>query len=463
MAAPPVELPSDAAAKQPSPLVPSGERTHPSEPHKPAGPQRSRRSGWWFWLIVLALGGAGWHYRAELEPYVAPIIQPFNPPKPTRPPQRAITVGTAKVRQRNVSFYLNGLGTVTAFKTVTVRSRVEGELLRVLVKEGQPVKEGDLLAEVDPRLFQAQRDQAEGQLGRDQAALKSAQLTMARYQQLLDTKIVTAQQIDEQVSLVQQAQAAVKTDEALIANANLQLEYCKITAPISGRIGLRLVDSGNIVRANDPTGIAVITQLQPIALVFTIPQDDINRVQKRVREDAGLSVEAFDRDFSHRLAVGKLVAIDNQVDPTTGTVRLKAVFENEDEMLFPNQFVNVRLLVETKENAIVAPTAAVQRGPSSLYVYVLQEDETVALREVEIGEAEGTDTVILDGLQPGDVVVTDGLDKLQPGAKVVTKGKKKPDGGADAKGKGDQPAESKAEGTPPTSTKAAPSPAKAST
>ncbi len=430
MAAPPVDLPADSAAKRAAKPASHLERLAPAEPNK-STTQPRRSYGWVFWLIVLALGGASWHYRAELEPYVAPLVQQFSPPKPTRPPLRAVAVGTTKVRQRDVSFYLNGLGTITAFKTVTVRSRVEGELLRVAVQEGQPVKEGDLLAEVDPRLFQAQLEQAEGQLARDTAALNSAQLTLTRYKQLLETKIVTAQQIDEQFSLVQQAEAAIKSDQALIDNAKLQLNYCQITAPITGRIGLRLVDSGNIVRANDPTGIAVITQLKPIALVFTIPQDDISRVQQRVREDAELPVEAFDRDFRKRLAVGKLVAIDNQVDPTTGTVRLKAVFDNEDESLFPNQFVNARLLVETQKEAVVAPTAAVQRGPNSLYVYVLQDDETVALREVVTGANEGTDTVIREGLAVGETVVTDGLDKLKPGDKVVTKEKKKSDNGGD--------------------------------
>ncbi|MDP1796648.1 MAG: MdtA/MuxA family multidrug efflux RND transporter periplasmic adaptor subunit [Planctomycetaceae bacterium] len=460
MAAPPVDTPSDAAAKRLAKPLSTADRP---TPNKPTESTHHGRGAWVFWIVVLALGGAGWHYRAELEPYVAPITNQFSPAKPTRPPQRAVTVGTAKVRQRDVNFYLNGLGTVTAFKTVTVRSRVEGELLRVAVQEGQPVTEGDLLAEVDPRLWQAQLEQAEGQFARDQAALKSAQLTLDRYQQLLATKIVTAQQIDEQLSLVQQAEAAIKTDQALISNAKLQLDYCRITAPISGRIGLRLVDSGNIVRANDPTGIAVITQLQPISLVFTIPQDDISRVQRRVRDDSRLSVEAFDRDFRNRLAVGKLVAIDNQVDPTTGTVRLKAVFDNEDETLFPNQFVNARLLVETEKNATVAPTAAVQRGPSSMFVYVVQDDETVALREVEVGANEGTDTVILDGLKPDEIVVTDGLDKLLPGAKVVTKAKKKPEEGAVGSSKPGEktPAETKPDTSSAVTSQPAPSEAKA--
>ena len=436
MAAPSVEVRAETmeprTSKSTLPVSPS---TNP----KPAAMKSpSRWSGWVFWLLVLGMSAAGWHYRVQLQPYVAPLLEKLSPPKPAPPPRRTATVGTAKVRQREVHFYLNGLGTITAFQTVTVRSRVEGELVKVAMQEGQYVKEGDVLAEIDPRVWDAQREQAEAQLARDQAALKSAQLTLNRYKELLQSKFATAQQVDEQVSLVQQAEAAIKADNAMIANAKLQLSYCQITAPISGRLGLRLVDAGNIVRANDPTGIAVITQLQPIALIFTIPQDDIIRVQRRMKEVEQLTVEVFDRDFRERLAEGKLVALDNQVDSTTGTVKLKAVFDNHEETLFPNQFVNARLLVETDDNATVTPTASVQRGPNGPFVYVLQEDETVAVREITIGPTEGTDTVIRSGLEPDEVVVTDGLDKLQPGAKVAVRGKKKPEGAA-SPGKGDKP------------------------
>lgn len=436
MAAPAVDVPAET-------VEPRASKSAATPSHspiaKPAAKSPSRWSGLVFWLIVLGLSGAGWRFRTELKPYLTPLVEKLSPPKPAAPPRRAATVGTAKVRQREVNFYLNGLGTITAFQTVTVRSRVEGELVKVAMQEGQYVKEGDVLAEIDPRVWEAQRDQAEAQLARDQAALQSAQLTLNRYKELLQSKFATAQQVDEQVSLVQQAEAAIKADNAMIANAKLQLSYCQITAPLTGRLGLRLMDAGNIVRANDPTGIAVITQLQPIALIFTIPQDDIIRVQRRMKEVEQLTVEAFDRDFRERLAEGKLVALDNQVDSTTGTVKLKAVFDNQEETLFPNQFVNARLLVETEPNATVTPTASVQRGPNGPFVYVLQEDETVAVREITIGPTEGTDTVIRAGLEPDEIVVTDGLDKLQPGAKIVVRGKKKPEG-AESSGKGEKPA-----------------------
>jgi multidrug efflux system membrane fusion protein len=228
---------------------------------------------------------------------------------------------------------------------------------------------------------------------------------------------------------VQQTEGGLQTVRATLANAKLQLDYCRITAPISGRIGLRLVDQGNIVRANDSNGLAVITQLQPISLLFTIPQDDIIRVQKEMRVGESLAVDAFDRDFKTKLATGKLVAVDNQVDPTTGTVRLKAVFENEDSSLFPNQFVNARLLVDTQRNALTVPSAAVQRGPNSTFVYVVQSDETVELRNIEIGPAEGSETSIINGLSAGEIVVTEGLDKLQPKAKVTTRDKSGERGG----------------------------------
>ena len=369
------------------------------------------------WLLFGALATAGWYYRTLWWPTVEPYLS-FKAPAPSKPTVRVVPVVTANVRQRDLHLYLNGLGTATPFKTVTVRSRVEGELTKIAFVEGQMVNEGDLLAEIDPRAFEVQRDQAEAQLARDAAALKSVNLTLTRYKDLLSSKTIAQQQVDDQTALVQQAEGALRAVQALVANAKLQLSYCRIEAPISGRIGLRLVDEGNIVRANEATGLAVITQLQPIAVVFTIPQDDIARVQLQSRDGRVLEVDAYDRDFKLKLASGTLAAIDNQVDPQTGTVRLKAVFPNEDGLLFPNQFVNARLLVETRPNAVVVPSAAVQRGPASPFVYVVQADETVELRSVVIGPTEGIETSITSGLQPGEAVVTEGIDKLQPGAKV---------------------------------------------
>jgi multidrug efflux system membrane fusion protein len=408
--------------------------TKPSLPSK----AQSDSSGWmslFGWLIVGGLSAAGWYYQPQWLPQVKTWLG-MNKATPIKA-ARVVPVSTAAVKKRDVPLYLNGLGTVTAFKSVTIRARVEGELIKVAFTEGQMVHEGDLLAEIDPRPFEVQLNQAEGQLARDQATLKTAKSTLSRYEGLAASKSIAAQQVDDQVSIVQQTMAIIQTDEATVANAQLQLTYCRITAPISGRIGLRLVDQGNIVRANDPTGLAVITQLQPIALVFTIPQDDIARVQKGANAVENLTVDAFDRDFKVKLASGKLIAIDNQVDATTGTVRLKAQFANDDGMLFPNQFVNARLLVDVKRDSIVVPSAAVQRGPSSMYVYVVKDDETVELRNVVPGPSEGAETSIESGLQPGELVVTDGLDKLQPGAKVSGRQKQKDAGGEKREGKPD--------------------------
>ena len=406
---------------------------HPAmEPYGPTTPgSNPPKSGsivstlFWtsFWICVVAAAAAGWHFREVIEPWVAQQLGMGHSATPKAMPPRVVPVVTAVVQKSDLQVYINGLGTVTAFKTVTIRSRVEGELVKVAFTEGQMVKEGDLLAEIDRRPFEVQLQQAEGQLARDQATLKSADITFKRYQELTQTRSISPQQVDEQRALVQQTAGAIQSVQAAVENAKLQLDYCRITAPISGRIGLRLVDQGNIVRANDPNGLAVITQLQPIALVFTIPQDDIVRVQKPQSEGQPLVVDAFDRDFKNKLATGKLLAIDNQVDSTTGTVRLKAVFDNEDGLLFPNQFVNARLLVDTRRDATVVPTAAVQRGPTSTFVYVVQPDDTVELRTVTVSLAEGTRTSVESGLSPGEVVVTEGLDKLQPKTKITTREK----------------------------------------
>jgi multidrug efflux system membrane fusion protein len=276
-----------------------------------------------------------------------------------------------------------------------------------------------LLAEIDTRPFEVMLAQAEAQLVKDKAALHIAQLDLNRYNALRSSGSVTQQQIDAQVALVQQCQGAIEADQATINNANLQLTYCHIVSPVNGRVGLRLVDPGNIVRANDIAGLLVITQLQPIAVVFTIPQDSISQVQQRFNEGHGLVVDAYDREFRTKLASGTLLALDNQVDVTTGTVKLKAIFPNEDNMLFPNQFVNARLRVDTLDGAVIAPSAAVQRGPEGMFAYVVKPDSTVELRKIEIGPVEGDSTAIVRGLTTGDTVVTDGVDKLQPGSKVA--------------------------------------------
>ena len=368
------------------------------------------------WLCMLSVvGGGGYAYYDRIYlPSLTPVAAP---------PKRPTPVLVAPVRQGNMSLYLNGLGTVTAFNSVTVRSRVDGELMRVAFTEGQLVQQGALLAQIDPRPYQVQLDQAKGPLARDQAALEVAKANLQRASQLAAMRAASQQEIDAQTALVKQAEAAIQADLALIANAQLQLDYCTITSPITGRIGLRLVDQGNMIRANDPNGLALVTQLQPISVVFTIPQDEIARVQQRMQTGASLQVEAYNRDFSIRLAQGTLSALDNQVDATTGTVRLKAKFDNENEMLFPNQFVNVRLLVDTRQDAILVPSAAIQRGPNFTFAYVMAKDAEakpiVELRKITLGPTEGNEVAVVEGLAAGEMVVTDGLDKLQPGAPVT--------------------------------------------
>lgn len=402
------------------PALPEGHIVPAPDPQPESAPM-AHKSHFVRWLVLIVVAGAAWYFR----PMWLPLITAgrANGSALSKGAERAIPVRTAEVEQKDMPVFINGLGTVTAFKTVTLRSRVDGELVHVAFTEGQMVNEGDLLAEIDPRPFDAQLQQAEGTLAKDEATLQLAKITLTRGEELLKTKAIAKQQFDEEAAQVKTLEGTVQTDQAMVANARLQLTYCSIVAPISGRIGLRLVDQGNIVHANDLMGMAVITQLQPIALVFPISQDEIPRVQKKMNEGATLSVYAYDRNFNTRLAVGTLAAIDNQVDPTTGTVKLKAVFENKDGMLFPNQFVNARLLVDTKRHALIVPSAAVQRGPTSTFVYVVPPDEKVELRNVMTGESEAGETIVETGLSAGEIVVTDGIDKLKPQAKVTTREK----------------------------------------
>ena len=382
-------------------------------------PEPTHFSPWnkryWIGLLGMALLGVGI--------YVFFVKSGKADPPPARQGQnsaaRAVSVVTTKAKTGEMNVYLTGLGTVTPLNMVTVKSRVDGQLMRVLFREGDVVAAGALLAEIDPRPFQVQLTQAEGQMAKDQAQLKNAQIDLERYNVLYQQDSIAKQQLDTQEALVRQDEGAIKVDQGQIDNARLQLDYCRITAPISGRVGLRLVDPGNIVHASDTNGLIVITQIDPIAVIFAIAEDSLPQVQQQMRGGRQLPVEAYDRDLKHKLATGSLMTIDNQIDPTTGTVKFKAVFPNKEGVLFPNQFVNARLLVDTVPNVVLVPNAAIQHSPQSAFIYVVKPDDTVEVRNIQIQGGAGDETAISRGLSVGEVVVTDGVDKLQPGAKVA--------------------------------------------
>jgi len=330
---------------------------------------------------------------------------------------RAVSVAIAAVQKQDVPVYLTGLGAVTAFNTANIKSRVDGQIMKVNFQEGQNVKQGESLIEIDPRPYQAQLDQMQAQLFRDQAQLRDAKLNLDRYTTLIPSGSIAQQQVDTQKALADQLEGTVRTDLAQIETAKLNIVYCHITAPFNGRVGLRQVDPGNIIHASDTNPMLILTQLQPIAVIFTLPEDVLPNVSKHMHAGT-LEVDAFSRDDQTKLATGKLQTIDNEIDPTTGTAKLKAVFSNTDNQLWPNQFVNANLLLETRKNSTVVPTAAILRGPQGTFVYAVNPDKTVQDKVVTISLTQGDTTVITSGVNPGDTVVTDGQDKLQRGSPI---------------------------------------------
>jgi multidrug efflux system membrane fusion protein len=372
------------------------------------------KKGGWIWIAVLIALVAGAFYYYKSRPSSDTKAAPA-------PGARAAALGPISVAvmpalKENVPYYLSGLGTVTAFNTVTVKSRVDGQLQKVSFTEGQFVHEGDLLAQIDPRPFQVALEQMEGQLSRDQAQLNNAKVDFKRYDQLAKEGVIASQQVDTQNATVGQLEGAVRADQAQIDNEKLQLTYCRITAPITGRVGLRLVDQGNMIHSSDANGLVVITQVQPIAVLFTLPEDNLPDVISHMKSGQ-LGVEAYSRDDQTRLAQGKLVTVDNQIDPTTGTVRFKAAFDNHDLSLWPNQFVNTRLMLTMRKDAIVVPLAAIQRGTQGSYVFTVKNGKA-SMQPVKIDLTQGNIALIASGVAVGDQVVVDGQERLQAGTAV---------------------------------------------
>jgi multidrug efflux system membrane fusion protein len=374
-------------------------------PHPPS------RKRWLFLLSLICLALAGTYLLVSRDPDA-------NDGAKKTPPSPPVAVVTQAASKSDIGIYLTGIGTVTPLNTVTVRSRVDGQLMEVLYREGQTVSRGQLLARIDPRPFQVLLTQAEGQMARDQAQLSNARVDLQRYRTLWAQNSIPRQQLDTQEALVRQYQAAVRSDQGQVDSARLQLTYSRITAPCDGRVGLRLVDAGNIVHASDTGGLVVITRMQPMTVVFTIPEDSLPLLVGRMRGGRKLAVDAFDREQKRMLATGSLLTLDNQIDPGTGTVKLKAVFPNRDNELFPNQFVNARLLVDVRRDAITVPSAAIQNGPKGAFVYLVKGNKTVELRPVEKGESEGGKTAITKGLAIGEQVVVDGAERLREGSRV---------------------------------------------
>ncbi|MGO9427820.1 MdtA/MuxA family multidrug efflux RND transporter periplasmic adaptor subunit [Rhodoblastus sp.] len=388
----------------------------------PGGPPPSKKP--WRWLVLLVavvLAYAGWrHFKPSAEPAPAQTAQDQDSNRTARGSDRGgrQPVGVATVQPRDVNVMINALGTVTPIATVTVVSQISGYLQQVAFTEGQHVKKGDFLAQIDPRPYEALKSQYEGQLAHDQGLLEQARVDDARYQALLKQNSIARQTAEDQIYIVKQYEGTVRADQALVDAQALNIAYAHIVSPVDGRVGLRLVDAGNYVQAGSSNGIAVVTQLQPMSVIFSVPEDALNKIAPKMRDGAKLTATAYDRANVKKLATGVVTVLDNQVDTTTGMVKLRATFDNQDEALFPNQFVNVRLLVDTLKDAIAAPTAAVQHGAPGDYTYVVSEDGKASVRVLKLGQVDGDYVQVLSGLNPGDRVVVDGADRLREGAEV---------------------------------------------
>jgi membrane fusion protein, multidrug efflux system len=398
------------------------DRTSRAVPPRVAPSRTRRRRGRLLLALVVVVAGLGgawywWSHRTAEAPATTAAGRPAGGGRPAAAPPQP--VGSAVVDKGDVRIVLNELGTVTSLDTVTVQTQINGQLQEIGFHEGQVVKKGDFLLQIDPRPYQAALEQAQGTLAHDQGLLAQAQADLKRYQTLGRQDSIAQQQLDDQRYLVQQYTGTVQTDQGTVDNAKLNLVYCHIISPIDGQVGLRQVDQGNYVQTTSTTGLVVVTQMQPISVLFSVPEDNLPDIIQRVRSGATLSVEAYDRANARLLATGQLATLDNLIDTTTGTLKLRAIFANPDEMLYPNQFVNARLLVSTMSDAVRVPVPAVQRGEPGTFVYVINADNTVSVRPIKVGPVDGNFEAVLSGLQPGERVVTDGTDRLRDGATVT--------------------------------------------
>src|SRR5580700_10563972 len=393
-------------------------KLHADDPNDKPGKKRSSARSIGILLLIAILAGGFFLWRSTHKPQTTAAAGRGRGDRNADGNAR-IPVAVTPAQRRDLPVYLDGLGSVEPLSTVTLKSRVDGQMMQVNFTEGQEVRKGDLLAIIDPRPYEVALAQAQANLAKDQAQLNDAKLNATRYNQLTKDGVIPQQQADTQTALANQLQAAVQGDQAAIDNAKLNIDYSHITSPIDGRVGLRLVDPGNIVHAADPNGLLVITQMQPIAVIFTLPEDSLQAVNSRMRSGVTLQVKALSRDNGMELASGTLLTIDNQIDQTTGTFRLKAVFDNKDRALWPNQFVNARLLIDVKKNAIIVPVAAIQRGDQGTFVYRINpSDNTTEVVPVTVGVTQDNLALINSGIAPNDLVVTDGQDRLRAGVRV---------------------------------------------